>query len=180
MSNRRVPTAWRDLESHVGSSPSDPQGRTKERRPTELAEPVTQPSAPSAYDGPTLPLGSKAVCPSTERSACLRCAKLAPSTVFGRKTVCGQTAYRAAAKVSTGTESRRHHVDATRPPVRPGRNGPEGGRGVGSHDSQGLAKHHVRMTEPRFEGTPIFLTCKTRPAAPLRSWLPAPRPPGYH
>ena len=78
----------------------------------------------------------------------------------------GQTAYRAAANVSTTSESRRQQVSATRPPVRPGRNGAEGGRGAGSHDSQGLAEHKVRTTEPRFEGTQISLTRKARPAAP--------------
>ncbi len=82
------------------------------------------------------------------------------------QTVAGSCAYRAAAKVSTGTESRRQHFGKIRPPVRPGRNGAEGGRGAGSYDSQGFAKHHARMTEPRLVGTPISLTCKARPAAP--------------
>ncbi len=61
----------------------------------------------------------------------------------------------------------RRHVGAIRRPVRPCCDGAEGGRGVVSHDSQGLAQHHVRMTEPRLVGTPILLTCKARPAAPL-------------
>ncbi len=178
MSDRRAPHAWRNPEPFVSSSPSDPQGWTKERRPTKLAEPPTQPSDASAHDGPTPPSGSKGFCPSTERSACLRCAKPAPSTVFGRKTVGGQSAYRAAATVSTGTESRPHNVGATRPPVRPGGDGAEGGRGDREPRSQGLAKHHVRTTEPRFEGKPIPLICKARPAAALRSWLTTPRPPG--
>ncbi len=49
----------------------------------------------------------------------------------------------------------------------------------GSHDSQGLAKHHVRMTEPRSKARRPPLTCKARSAAALRSWLTAPRTPGY-
>ncbi len=165
--------------------------------PTKLAEPATQPSTVSAYNGPTEPSTAPAQLsivstydgptPSPRLEGGLSvnqalgvspwCQIGAINRVRPRK-VGGQTAYRAAAKVSTGTESKPQRVGATRPPVRPGRDGAEGGRGVGSHDSQGFATHHVRMTEPRFEGTPILLTCKARPAAPLRSWLTIPRPPG--
>ncbi len=134
VSNRRVRNTWRNPEPFAVSSPSDPQGRTNERPPTKLAEPLTQPSAPSAYDGPSPPLGSKAVCPSTERLSVSPRSQTGTIIRVRQQTVGGQTAYRAAAKVSTGTESKPQRDGPTRPPVRPGEDGAEGGRGVGSHD----------------------------------------------
>ena len=110
----------------MGSSPSDPQGRTKKRPPTQPAKPPTQlsivpvyagpiqPSATpaqlsivSAYDGPTPPPrleGGLSVNPALGVSP--RSQTDAINRVRPRK-VGGQTAYRATAKLSTTSESRR-------------------------------------------------------------------------
>ena len=155
MANRRVRNAWRNPVPFVSSSPSDPEGRTKERRATKLAESPTQPSVASAYDGPARPVRLEG---GLSVNRALSVSALRQTGALNRvrpQTVGGQSAYRAAATVSTGTESRRHHVGATRPPVRPGGDRAEGGRGDREPRSQGLAKHNVSTTEPRFEGKPI-------------------------
>jgi len=127
--------AVRPAGSDEGASPHPARQTTSPQplRPTT----VPQLSIVSAHTGPTPP-------PRLEGGLSVnRALGVSPLSQIGApnrvrpRMVDGQTAYRADAKLSTGTESRPQHVSATRPPVRPGRNGAEGGRGAGSHDSQG-------------------------------------------